>query len=209
GDMVAVLLTTGVRLYSRTGTFLRAVALNASAGGIAFEPSGERLWVSEIGAGNTFRLTGVAAGGGGSRFIAMPAGSGPAGIAIDPAARFAYVALNLTNRLARVDLASGDVITIPTGMAPIGVAMTPDGTRIFVTNQGGFRPGPGETAAPSAGSNILIDSRGIARSGSVAVIDAGRFAAVAELPAGLLPTGVQVSPDGLLAAVANANSDSV
>jgi DNA-binding beta-propeller fold protein YncE len=208
GDLVAVFLSGSVRLYLPSGEFIRSIGVGASAGGIAFQPDGSRLWISEI-LGTGHRITALNVAGSLVKSIPLPANSGPAGIAIDAAGKFAYVALNLANLLARVDLASGEVSTTPVGIAPLCVALALDGSRIFVTNQGGIRPAPGEITASSAGTSILIDERGIARSGSLSVVDTGLFKSTAELPTGLLPGAVRISPDGMLAAVANANSDSV
>jgi DNA-binding beta-propeller fold protein YncE len=208
GDLVAVFLSGSVRLYSPSGEFVRSIGVGPSAGGIAFQPDGSRLWISEMPAAG-HRITAFNISGSLVKSIPLPANSGPAGMAIDPAGKFAYVALNLTNLLARVDLASGAVSTTPVGIAPLCVALALDGSRIFVTNQGGFRPEPGQPTASSAGTSILVDERGIARSGSLSVVDTGRFKSIAEVRTGLLPGAVRISPDGLLAAVANANSDSV
>jgi YVTN family beta-propeller protein len=210
GDRVAVLLSGSLRIFTPSGQAVRTIPVNPSAGGMAFRPDGARILISQLKANGEQGIAVVdPAAAAAPAWIPLPANSAPAGIAIDSAGSFAYVALNRANLLARVDLASGLVATVPVGVAPFGVALTLDGTRLFVTNQAGSRPAAGQTTAPSAGTPILIDERGIARSGSVSVIDTGGFKVIAELPTGLLPGAVTMSPDGLLAAVANANSDSV
>jgi YVTN family beta-propeller protein len=205
---VMVLQASSLRVYSPTGGFVRSTGMGPTSGGMAFEPGGGRFWVSELAVAG-HRISAFDVSGALVKSITLPARSAPAGIAIDPAAKFAYVALNLANQIARVDLATGQVSVTQVGIAPLGVAIAPDGGRVFVTNQGGFLPAPGEITASSAGSGVLIDERGIARSGSLSVIDTATFQTIAELPTGLLPSGVRVSPEGAAVVVANSNSDSI
>jgi len=101
------------------------------------------------------------------------------------------------------------VATVDVGVAPVGLAITPDGSRLFVTNWGGRHATAGEPTALSFRTPTLIDERGVASSGTVSVIDVASFQAIAEIPVGLHPSGIQISPDGRVAAIANANSDSV
>jgi DNA-binding beta-propeller fold protein YncE len=210
GDLVAVLLNGSVQLFGTAGAPVRSVGgISATTGGIAFQPDGSQFWISEVSGAALNRIRAITIAGSSGKIYSFANSTGPVGIAIDRAGRFAYVALNLSNQLARVDLASGKIDTTPVGIAPLAVALSPDNGRIFVTNQGGIRPAPGQTVAPSAGTSILIDDRGIARSGSLSVVDTAAFKSIAELPTGLLPSGVAVSPEGTLVAVANSNSDSL
>jgi len=65
---------------------------------------------------------------------------------------------------------------------PTGVAVTPNGRKVYVANQS---------------------------SATVSVIDTAASAVTATIPVGNVPTGVAVTPDGLKVYVANVNSDSV
>ena len=51
---------------------------------------------------------------------------------------FAYVANSASNNVSVIDTATNMVVgpPIPVGTDPIGVAITPDGTRAYVTNNG-------------------------------------------------------------------------
>jgi YVTN family beta-propeller protein len=76
-----------------------------------------------------------------------------------------------------VDTATNAVIaTIPVGDSPFGVAVSPDGSKVYVTNLG---------------------------SASVSVIDAATNTVTATIPVGLQPSGVAVTPDGSKLYVAN------
>lgn len=77
---------------------------------------------------------------------------------------------------------NGVVATIPVAQQPNGIAVTPDGQRVYV-------------------SSFLTDS--------VAVIDAATRAVVGSIPVGVEPVGVAVSPDGARIYVANRGSNSV
>jgi YVTN family beta-propeller protein len=76
------------------------------------------------------------------------------------------------------------ISTIATGGAnvPFGIAVTPDGKRLYVTN---------------TASNI------------VSVIDTMTASVVATVAVGMLPVAVTITPDGTLAYVANRNSNTV
>jgi YVTN family beta-propeller protein len=87
----------------------------------------------------------------------------------------AYVANFETNNVTVIDAASHAVIaTVPVGSGPFGVAATPDGRFVYVTNSGG----------PAY---------------SVSVIDTATNAVIATVPATPTPLGVAVSPDGRFA----------
>ncbi len=61
----------------------------------------------------------------------------PAGLALSPDGRFLYVACNGDNSLAVVDTASRTVVKqLPVGYFPYGVAVSADGSQVFVSNWG-------------------------------------------------------------------------
>lgn len=165
---------------------------------------------SQLGAAGRDSIAFVGVHGEGVASMNLPPNSLPAGLAFDSTAANLYVAFNRRNTLARIDVGSGEVVaTLPVGVAPLDVVIRPQGDRLFVTNWGGRRPEPTEPQALSAGTGTLIDDRGIASSGSVSVVDIATFSVIAEIPVGLHPSGIRISSDGRLAAVANSNSDSL
>ncbi|MHB2017506.1 MAG: alkaline phosphatase family protein [Candidatus Xenobia bacterium] len=102
------------------------------------------------------------------------------------------------------------VETCPVGIAPYGVALSADGTRLYVSNWAGRRPRPGDPTSASSGSQIVVNpDTGVACSGSVSVIDASTFKPKAEIPVGLHPTALVLHPTRPLLYVADANSDDV
>jgi YVTN family beta-propeller protein len=70
--------------------------------------------------------------------------------------------------------------TIPVGLFPFGVAVTPDGSRVYVTNQD---------------------------ANTVSVIDPGRDIVTGTIGVGSGPVGVDVTPDGKKVYVGNGNSN--
>jgi YVTN family beta-propeller protein len=122
----------------------------------------------------------------------------------------AYVAFSRNNSLAIVDTATRKIRReVPVGMAPFSVAVSREHGKIFVTNRGGRRAGPGDTTAPSSGSQIVTDPvTGAATTGTLSVVDAETLA-VREVAVGLAPSHLALSPNESTLAVANSHSDSV
>jgi YVTN family beta-propeller protein len=119
---------------------------------------------------------------------AIPVGRVPAGVAVTPNGKQAYVTneFDSPGTVSVIDTASNTVTsTITVGDFPIGVAISADGARAYVAN-GGF-------------------------SGTISVIDttASPPAVLATVPVGVGPFGIAVSADGTRAYVTNNGSDSV
>ncbi len=132
------------------------------------------------------------------------------GIALSADEKTAYVCLSRNNALAVVDLQEGKLLRqIPVGVAPYGVAVSPDGREAYVSNWGGRRPKKGERTGKSAGTDTLVDERGVAKSGTVSVVGLVIQREITQVPVGLHPAGMALSPDGRRLYVANANSDTV
>ena len=89
-----------------------------------------------------------------------------------------YVALNLSNRLAELDAATGKVLRLwDVGVAPYDVVLA--GHKAYVSNWGGRRPDASSVTGPAGrGTLVRVDPvRYIASEGSVSVIDLGQAAA--------------------------------
>jgi YVTN family beta-propeller protein len=142
-----------------------------------------------------------------------PDGKGPSfpcGIALSPDQKLAYVCLSRNNTLGVVELETGNLLAeIAAGVAPYAVKLSTDGAWAYVSNWGGRRTGENDRTATSAGTETLVDERGIAASGTVSLIDLKQRQEVAQLGVGLSPTGLALSADGRTLYVANANSDTV
>lgn len=101
--------------------------------------------------------------------------------------------------------------TVQTGIAPFGVAT--DGQTAFVSNWGGRPPTAADLTAATGYSpiadRVVIDSRGIAATGTVTRIDLNSLQPTASIPAGLHPTALTWDRERQMLYVANSNSDSV
>ncbi|MCS6830279.1 MAG: phosphoesterase [bacterium] len=134
----------------------------------------------------------------------------PCGIALSTDGNMAYVALSRNNSLAVVDLREGKVVAqVAVGVAPFAVKVSTDGRRAYVSNWGGRHPKAGEKTAKTSDTPALVDSRGVAASGTVSVIDLQKKAVVAEIEVGLQPSGLALDEVRGRLYVANANSDTV
>ncbi len=77
---------------------------------------------------------------------------------------------------------NGVTATIPVGIVPFGVAVSPNGSKVYATNDG---------------------------SNTVSVIDTTVNTVIATIPVGIGPAGVAVTPDGSKVYVANQDSNNV
>lgn len=130
----------------------------------------------------------------------------PSGLALSGGGRRLHVCGNLSNRLLELDLETGAVVrTFDVGVAPFDVVVS--GTRAYVSNWGGRRPGPGDAIGPAGrGTLVRVDERGIASEGSVTFVDL-ESGATHEVRTGLHASALALSPDGRHLVVANAGSD--
>jgi len=179
--------------------------------GICLSPDGQKIYATDGGSGlneGTVAPDGKVTW---KQTIAMPSpliggAAYPNGLLITDNGKSALVALSRSNSLAVVNLESGKVETqIPTDIAPYAVALAPDG-RLLVTCWAAT-PAKGAKTAPSAGTGVEIDSRGIAVGGTVCVVDLKKKAVDTRIPVGLQPCDIQI--DGSTAYIPNANSDTV
>ena len=180
--------------------------------GIAVSKDGTKVWATT--AQTHLDEAAVAADGSlsWSRTIDLPGPDGEAshagGIALSNDETTAYVALSRNNSVGVVDLEAGTLTAeIPVGVAPFDLALSADGSTLYVSNWGGRRPEAGERTAPSSGTPVLVDERGVASSGTVGKVDLTEGRMVAELATGLHPSDLILDRDRLY--VANANSDTV
>ncbi|MGD9647492.1 MAG: alkaline phosphatase family protein [Pirellulales bacterium] len=184
--------------------------------GLIFSPRGDRIYLSNVrGDVKVFRVDDARV----SPAFSIPLAAAnaprrkeeiPAGLALSADGARLYVCLNLSNRLAELDAASGKLLRAwDVGVAPYGVALA--GDKAFVSNWGGDRPAADSTVGPAGvGTVVRVDPvRHIANHGSVSVIDLAANQVVASIRAGLHPSGLALSPDGQYLAVANAGSDTV
>ncbi|HEV7587044.1 MAG TPA: YncE family protein, partial [Longimicrobium sp.] len=195
GDRVVLLLCgwrkQGVQVVGRDGAVLQTLDQPAAFVGLAFSPDGGTLYAS---GGNQDVVYRYAWAGGRATLrdslvlaAKAPRSDGtryPAGLAVSPDGRRLYVAENLADSLAVIDLATGRVTQrLPTERYPYGVAVTPDG-RVYVSAWGG--------------STV-----------SAFVRRAGRLASAGRIPVGRHPSAIVASGDGSRLFVASGSTDRV
>jgi gliding motility-associated-like protein len=92
---------------------------------------------------------------------------------------FAYISSVTSNTVKVIDITNNTTVaTIPVGIGPIGVSVSPDGKKIYTANSTG---------------------------GTVSAIDGTTNTVVATIPVGSYPYGIVVSPDGSKVYAANFN----
>jgi gliding motility-associated-like protein len=142
---------------------------------------------------------------------------------------FAYVPSDGTysNNVSVIDLATNQVISIiKTGISPVGVSVSPDGTRVYITNQGSNSISVINTSTNKVVSTITIpgafEQTGVVvspdgskifvtnyASASVSVISTVNYALLATIGVGYLPYGIAISLDGSLVYVTNVGDNTV
>lgn len=163
------------------------------------------------------------------------------------AAPFAYITNYQSATVSVIDTSSNSVAkTIPVGSGPVGVAVNPAGTLVYVTNSGSFNAscyypytgcgytggtvtvidastnsvvttiagvghGPYAAAVNPAGTRLYVTNYGTTGSApsTVSVIDTSANTVIAAVPVGNAPSGVVVSPDGTRVYVSNNQSQSI
>ena len=155
------------------------IALSNRPSGIAFNPSGTRVYVANlIGGGvsvidtstNTVITTIIISGN-------------PQGMVVSPDGTRLYVAQAFGTQIKVIDTATNAVINTFTGFnAPLGLAISPDGSRLYVANSG---------------------------VGQALVVDALTGAILSTVGVGLFPYGIALNAAGTRLSVANYSSSSV
>jgi YVTN family beta-propeller protein len=185
--------------------------------GLVFAPDGSRLYLANV--NGSIKVFDVDQDHqvNGKCSLPLPASGAPgrkeeipAGLAVSSDGKFLYVALNLGNRLAELDAATGKVSrTWDVGVAPYDVVLA--GRKAYVSNWGGRRPTAESVTGPAGlGTRVRVDStRYVASEGSVSVIDLAAGTVTGEIMTGAHCGAMALSPNGRYLAAANAQSDSV
>jgi DNA-binding beta-propeller fold protein YncE len=185
--------------------------------GLKFSPDGARLYLANI--NGDVKVFSVARDHKIAPLFSIPLPTGkflkrtndiPAGIAVSADGKKIYVALNLSNRLAEIEAATGKILRLwNVGVAPFDVVLA--GKKIYVSNWGGRRPDAGSPTGPAGlGTRVRVDARSIANEGSVSVIDLVQNSATAlprEIVIGQHACALALSPNGKFVVAASAGND--
>ena len=148
-------------------------------------------------------------------------------ISIAGAAPYAYITNSVSNNVSVIDTATNQVTaTVNVGSYPYGVAISPDGTKVYVANS----DNPGIVSVISTITNQVVATvpvgqypYGVAVTprgtkvyvtegydpGQVSVIDTVTNQVAATVNVGKAPTGIAVTPDGTKVYVANGGNSNV
>jgi YVTN family beta-propeller protein len=176
-------------INTTTNTQTTTISVGGVPVGVAFTPDGSKAYVT-LADKSRVAIIDTASSTASSTTIPLSV-SNPIGIVVNSAGTFAYVAdfgqaeaaPAQVGAVSVINLATGaEVAAIPVGFGPIGIAISPDGSRVYVSN--------------------YVD-------GTVSVIDTATNTQTALVAVGLGPLGITVDTTGTYAYVNNANSDSV
>lgn len=148
-------------------------------------------------------------------------GRKPSGVAVYPNMLKIYVAAFLNKQVRAVDLITNSDPGIDVGLNPYGIAITPDGKWVYVTNRGNNTVSVINTETNNVVKTIHVGESpyGVAvdrnstklyvtnmDSDNVSVIDIKTSKVTASIPVGRYPHGVAVTPDGGWVYVTNHNT---
>ena len=186
--------------------------------GLTFSPDGSRIYLADV--NGLIRVFGVDRNrkvSPLSSFALPPANAPmrkpeiPAGLAVARDGRKLYVALNLSNRVGEIDVATGRLErTWDVGVDPYALVLA--GHKLYVSNWGGRRPEANSLTGPAGqGTRVRVDGRSIADEGSVSVVDlaAPGTAAKAEIRTGARASALALSPNGRYVVCANSGGDTL
>jgi YVTN family beta-propeller protein len=214
--LLAVLNTRDIDIYdASTSTPLSTIpARVTSYAGVAFRPGSRELWTGETLRNGPDGLLITPVGEDGkaneSRRVPLTGHAVPTGIAFSSDGKFAYVALSRNNSVGVFDAETKRLIKeVPAGVAPFAVVYASKVGKIFVTNRGGRRATDADNKAPTSGSEAVTNpTTGTTTTGTLTVIDAETYD-TREVPVGLAPSGMALSGDQSMLAIANGHSDTV
>ncbi|HTV42065.1 MAG TPA: hypothetical protein VMF08_15960 [Candidatus Sulfotelmatobacter sp.] len=186
--------------------------------GLAFSPDGSRIYLSDV--NGEIKVFGVDQDNKVSPLFSIPLPPAntpgrvleiPAGIAVSPDGSKIYVALNVANKVAEFNAASGKLLhSWHTGVAPYDVVLCRN--KMYVSNWGGRLPDANSPVGPIGRTGtVRVDQRSVASEGSVSVMDLAERQSESgdEILTGRHACGLALSPNHNFVAVANAADDTV
>lgn len=213
-----------------SGRVVRSLAAGTGPAGVAVTADGSRVYVTDAGTsplGTTLTPIVVKTA---KREPPIAVGAGPEGIALTPDGREAYVANTgavvtgqagaIGDTVSVVDLAQGKTVrTLKVGNAPEALAVSPDGSVVYVANSNSESVTPIQTASQTPGAAIAlpgppqaiafnpsgttafvaVSSKVVPRGGELVPIDVATGQAGSPLPVCAGPSAVALAPGGATA----------
>jgi YVTN family beta-propeller protein len=182
--------------------------------GLAMDPQSGRPTISAIisksGSPSEVRILMPDEAGGAWTRIGGALGANAAGSPVWSEGRI-LTPLLFDDKLAIVDPATGRSVDVAVGVAPVAVVAS--GSFAYVANWGGEKAAAGEASAPTGtdplADRVRIDAKGVAKAGTVSVVDLSRSRVVATIPVGRHPTALALDAGRGILYVTNTNDDSV
>jgi YVTN family beta-propeller protein len=133
----------------------------------------------------------------------------PLGLAVSPDNSTAYVVLDASNTLGKINLSTNALVSqVRVGNVPHSVVVSADGKTAYVSNEAGRVANPNDFQLYSDGTPVVAKyPEGSTLTGTVSVVDLSTFTVTRNIETGLHPTGMAFWGNKLL--VANAYSDSI
>ena len=205
--------------------------LAVSPGSIAITPSGRRAYVTDVSDNNTVWVIDTVTNAVAHRIQV----SAPMAIAVAPNGARGYLVSREPDRISVFDTATSELLGTPTLIGAdqfrasvSDVALTPDGTRAYVTGDGtvsimdtrtnavvGSVAVGGQPLAVALTPNgahayvTNLNDGSLSSPGRVSLIDTRTNTLQEEIPVGHAPAGVAITPDGADAYVSNLNDGTV
>jgi DNA-binding beta-propeller fold protein YncE len=209
----------GVAIFRRHGERYEPagfVSLTSAPAGMALTRDGATLAVA-IDSGLALFDAKAALGEAKPRYVDLAAGGGPIEVILSSDGAFAFVSEERAFAVAvvRLDDPSPHVVgEIPVDRAPVGLALSPDGTRLYVASEVAAPKLPRPPGRESLGGSPCRQGNGPATGGgTLTAIDAKRAersperAVLGRVLAGCSPVRIALSRDGALAYVTTRGDD--
>lgn len=207
-----------LRQFDLAGTLLQEVTLDGGPIGIAVQPDGTRVFVSDWYNARIWVLDATDL----SVLTTLSTGAAPAGLVIDPQGTWIASADKDADQVSVFDLESLTLRhRIPVGTRPFGISVGPGG-RIFTADVGSNTVTVADPLTGALLGRVPVGARpyGIAFAAglgfvtnqyadSVSVFDLADLTPRATIPVGEYPEGIDATPDGTKVVVANWFSNAV
>ncbi len=179
---------------------VKTVAVEAHPNGIATEPGGKFVWVTNYFPKSISIIDTLSK----DIVLTIPLDATPAGIAFSADYRWGFIVNGRANSVLAIYTGNHEPIyKIPTGMSPHGIAVTPDGKHAYVT----IESNNGVAVLEMPNANLLPPSTSLPTKEPDATLEGFAARVVTTIPTGLAPRGIAV--DSKRAYVANMNSGNV